>query len=77
MSLIAEATAGNYGSTIAHGGGATRWTAPELMDPEDFNCESDRPTTRSDMYSFACICVEVSFSVLHCVPIVTVTDPIS
>ncbi|TCD70708.1 hypothetical protein EIP91_002084 [Steccherinum ochraceum] len=57
LSLIAEATAYNYGSV--HGGGAIRWLAPELMAPEEFGLESSRPTTLSDVYSFACTCVEL------------------
>lgn len=57
MSLIAEGTAYNYGSH--HGGGATRWSAPELFDPEAFGLESSRPTFQSDIYAFACVCIEV------------------
>lgn len=57
MSLIAEGTGYNYGSL--HGGGATRWSAPELFEPEEFGLESSRPTFKSDIYAFACICIEV------------------
>lgn len=57
MALIADATAYNYASI--HGGGATRWQAPELIDPEEFGFTTSRPTYASDVYSFACICTEV------------------
>ena len=57
LSLLSEGTAYNYGSQ--HGGGATRFSAPELFDPEEFGLESSRPTFQSDVYAFACVCVEV------------------
>ena len=57
-SLLADATGYNYGSI--HGGGALRWTAPELIDPEEFGLETRRPTYSSDVYSFGCVCIEVS-----------------
>ena len=57
MALIAEATSYQYASV--HGGGATRWQAPELIDPEEFGFQSSRPTFASDIYAFACVCVEV------------------
>ncbi|TCD69553.1 hypothetical protein EIP91_007177 [Steccherinum ochraceum] len=52
-----EPTSYQYASV--HGGGAIRWQAPELIDPEEFGLSSSRPTFASDMYSFACICVEL------------------
>ncbi|TCD66580.1 hypothetical protein EIP91_001137 [Steccherinum ochraceum] len=57
MSVAADGTPYNYGST--HGGGAVRWTAPELIEPEEFGFPNRRPTVQSDVYSFACICVEL------------------
>lgn len=57
MSLIAEGTAYNYGSQ--HGGGAVHYTAPELFEPETFGLKTSRPTPRSDIYAFACVCTEV------------------
>ena len=59
MSLIADATGYNYASI--HGGGAVRWTAPELFDPETFGLESRRATFKSDVYAFGCLCVEVGY----------------
>lgn len=63
MSLIAEATAYNYASI--HGGGALRWQAPELIDPEEFNLETSRPTTQSDVFSIACTAIEVRIRSPH------------
>ncbi|THH32511.1 hypothetical protein EUX98_g1655 [Antrodiella citrinella] len=57
MSLIAEGTGYNYGSI--HGGGAIRWQAPELIDPEAFGLEGTRPTSQSDVFSIACTAIEV------------------
>ncbi|TCD69532.1 hypothetical protein EIP91_007155 [Steccherinum ochraceum] len=57
MALLADATAYNYASV--HGGGATRWTAPELIDPEEFNLLTRRPTYQSDVYAFGCTCIEL------------------
>lgn len=57
MALIGDATSYNYGSI--HGGGAIHFTAPELIDPEELGFTSRRPTYASDIYSFACTCIEV------------------
>ena len=48
-----------YGSTR---GGNPRWLSPELIDPELFaeQDQSGRPTFASDIYSFACGCIEVN-----------------
>ena len=57
MALVSESNP--YGFASIHGGGATRWKAPELIDPEELGFENSRPTKQSDMFSFACTCVEV------------------
>lgn len=67
LSLLSEGTAYNYGSQ--HGGGAVHYTAPELIDPEAFGLETSRPTFRSDIYAFACVCIEVRFVGLSVVSI--------
>lgn len=36
------------------------WTAPELLKPRDGCDDPLRPTCESDMYSFGCVCAEVS-----------------
>lgn len=40
--------------------GAKRWMAPELLNPELFDVKRFQRTLQSDIYSFACICLEVS-----------------
>ncbi|KAH8082794.1 kinase-like domain-containing protein [Cristinia sonorae] len=57
MALIAKATSYQYGSI--HGGGAVRWQAPELLDPDEFGLTSTRPTFASDVYSFALTSIEL------------------
>jgi len=39
--------------------GSTRWMAPELHGPELFTLPSFQRTFASDVYAFACVCVEV------------------
>jgi len=56
LSLFAEGTSNSFGSAR---GGAVRWLAPELIDPESFGVESTRPTYASDVYSFACTVIEL------------------
>jgi len=36
-----------------------RWAAPELLYPEYFGYKSARPSKKSDIYSFACVCLEL------------------
>ena len=40
-------------------GGTIRWTSPELLDPERFGLEGDRPTRESDCYAFGMVIYEV------------------
>ena len=63
MSLLAGANAGNYASK--HGGGALQFRSPELLDPESFGLDNDRPSITCDVYSLAIVAVEVmSWSIL-------------
>lgn len=57
LSLLSEASAYHYGSI--HGGGAIRWQAPELIDPEPFGFDDSRPTPPCDIFSLACMIIEV------------------
>lgn len=62
LSVFAQDASGAYGSLR---GGNYRWSSPELMfpDPEvgvsNGGSPSGRPTFASDIYSFACVCLEV------------------
>ena len=59
MSNLCKGVAYDYES-LRGVGDSIRWAAPELIDPEAFGFENYRPTPQSDVYSFACICMEVS-----------------
>ncbi|KAK6988688.1 kinase-like protein [Favolaschia claudopus] len=39
--------------------GSLRWFAPELLSPQAFDCEKFARTTATDIYAFACVCVEL------------------
>ncbi|TCD61785.1 hypothetical protein EIP91_007939 [Steccherinum ochraceum] len=56
LAVFADGVSHNYGSLR---GGAARWLSPELLDPEQFGLESSRPTYASDVYSYACVCIEL------------------
>jgi serine/threonine protein kinase len=50
-------------ANTSHSSGAPRWMAPKLIDPTSFKLEKSRRTPASDVYAFACACLEVgSFS---------------
>ncbi|KAF7336071.1 Rho GTPase activator [Mycena sanguinolenta] len=53
-----DSTVGMLSSSTNHGGSA-RWFAPELIDPKSFGCEKFLRTTASDVYAYACVCVEL------------------
>ncbi|KAF8155115.1 kinase-like domain-containing protein [Mycena galopus ATCC 62051] len=44
--------------------GSAYWMAPELIDPDRFNCKFVR-TPATDVYAFACVCVELYTGRLH------------
>lgn len=46
----------------SHSHGSTRWMVPEMYDPESFGFAHSRRTLASNIYSFACVCLEVSRS---------------
>ncbi|KAJ7224826.1 kinase-like domain-containing protein [Mycena rebaudengoi] len=45
-------------TTTSHRAGTIRWMAPELIDPDRFGIQFRR-TTASDVYAFACVCLEL------------------
>ncbi|KAK7007550.1 kinase-like protein [Favolaschia claudopus] len=45
-------------SSSNHGGGL-RWTAPELLYPQQFGLERYAKTRATDVYAFACVCIEL------------------
>ncbi|KAL4248619.1 Serine/Threonine Kinase and Pseudokinase [Abortiporus biennis] len=58
LSVIADAQSNECGSVR---GGAVRWQAPEIVFPvpDMYGRESTRPTYACDIYSFACVCIEL------------------
>ncbi|KAJ7224830.1 kinase-like domain-containing protein, partial [Mycena rebaudengoi] len=44
--------------TTTRRSGTTRWMAPELLDPDRFGIQFRR-TKASDIYAFACVCLEL------------------
>ncbi|KAJ6538341.1 kinase-like domain-containing protein [Mycena vulgaris] len=54
----ADSTAGTLSSSSNHGG-SLRWFAPELMDPKSFGCERFSRTPATDVYAYACVCLEL------------------
>ncbi|TCD66170.1 hypothetical protein EIP91_001724 [Steccherinum ochraceum] len=57
LALVSESV--SYGLGSLHGGGAMRWKAPELNDPDEFGLDNTRPTKASDVFSYACVIIEV------------------
>ena len=57
MSVLSEGSEDAWASI--HGGVPLHYTAPERIDPEAFGYSSSRPTTQSDIFSFACTIFEV------------------
>jgi serine/threonine protein kinase len=45
--------------TLNTNGGNGRWMAPELLDPDIIESIGFNRTPQSDVYSFACVCLEV------------------
>ena len=60
LALFASGHSKNYASRRT---GNSGWTAPELFHADGL---SSRPTTRSDVYSFAIVCVEVRGHISCC-----------
>ncbi|KAJ3540717.1 hypothetical protein NM688_g6188 [Phlebia brevispora] len=55
LSILAE---GGGNSSSLRGGGS-RWLAPELIAPEHYGLTTTRPTYASDIYSLACVSIEL------------------
>ncbi|KAJ6532126.1 kinase-like domain-containing protein [Mycena vulgaris] len=55
-SIITASTIDTFSTNYA---GCTRWMAPELLQPSDFGDERFARTPASDVYAFACVCLEL------------------
>jgi serine/threonine protein kinase len=56
LAVFASATVATGSS---HRGGSARWMSPELLSPQSCGLEKSQRTFASDVYSFACVCIEV------------------
>ncbi|KAF9469341.1 kinase-like domain-containing protein [Collybia nuda] len=56
LTVFGDATAATHTSN-PHG--SIRWMAPELLNPEMFDLDRSQKTHASDVYSFACVCLEI------------------
>jgi serine/threonine protein kinase len=54
MSLISDDSLVSFAA-----GGTRRWMSPELLDPELFGVQDDRPTRQSDCYALGMVIYEV------------------
>ncbi|KAF8190010.1 kinase-like domain-containing protein [Mycena galopus ATCC 62051] len=52
-----DSTVGMLTSSSNHGG-SVRWFAPELIEPASFGCQKFVRTKASDVYAYACVCLE-------------------
>ena len=57
LAIVAE----DYVTQTSTGGRAPNWLAPELID----QFQSSQPSKPSDIYSFGCVCIEVSDTYNH------------
>ncbi|KAJ7155408.1 kinase-like domain-containing protein [Mycena crocata] len=56
LAVFSDATAATHTS---HHGGSVRWMSPELHYPQSCGLDSFQRTFKSDVYSFAFVCVEL------------------
>ncbi|KAJ7483794.1 kinase-like domain-containing protein, partial [Mycena galericulata] len=56
---ISDTEATTYSPTSSKHAGSVRWFAPELISPQQFGCEKFVRTPATDVYAFACVCVEL------------------
>ncbi|KAJ6486675.1 kinase-like domain-containing protein, partial [Mycena sanguinolenta] len=56
---IAEADSTVGFTSSSNRAGSVRWFAPELIDPVKFGCKKFIRTKASDVYAYACVCLEL------------------
>lgn len=59
LTILEDATLESDRKSSSQKSGTIRWMAPELLRPEDFAQEFRCHTVASDIYAFACVCLEV------------------
>ncbi|KAJ6558076.1 kinase-like domain-containing protein [Mycena capillaripes] len=70
-SVIAAASTTDTSST--NHAGSTRWMAPELIQPHAFGCDRFVRTRASDVYAYACVCLELHTG---CLPFLDVVQEV-
>ncbi|KAF7296705.1 Kinase-like protein [Mycena chlorophos] len=55
LTVLSDATT----QTTQHGAGSVRWMAPETLNPTACGLDKFVKTTASDIYAFACVCLEL------------------
>jgi serine/threonine protein kinase len=58
LAIISDATS-HVSSSLSTHGGTCRWMSPELLCPEKFGLEDNRPTESSDCYALGMVIYEV------------------
>ncbi|KAJ6476218.1 kinase-like domain-containing protein [Mycena sanguinolenta] len=58
-SAIEDTASTTGGALTSNHAGSPRWFAPELIIPTQFGCHRFVRTTASDVYAFACVCIEL------------------
>jgi serine/threonine protein kinase len=48
-------------STSGSIAGTARWTAPELLNPDEFGLENSNPSISSDIYALGMVMLEVNY----------------
>lgn len=62
LAKIIDSQASTVVATSFNGKGTMRWQAPELLTTSRFEGETGDVTAKSDIYAFACLCLEASAS---------------
>ena len=62
LSRVVDSQASLVSANSQKGRTSVRWQAPELLDPASFKEETGNVSTRSDVYSLACVFIEVSLT---------------
>ncbi|KZT19003.1 kinase-like protein, partial [Neolentinus lepideus HHB14362 ss-1] len=60
LAVFDDATQSNPSSSTSHHG-SVRWMAPELHFPRDFGLSQFKRTFSTDVYAYACVCLEPPF----------------
>ncbi|KAF7336057.1 Kinase-like protein [Mycena sanguinolenta] len=56
---IADADSTVGVTSTSNRAGSLRWFAPELIEPTNFGCKKFMRTKASDVYAYACVCIEL------------------